>query len=52
MITMTEDDGSYILSDIKKGEYLVAFKYDNTRYKITTYKKEGEDEALTSKVDK
>lgn len=50
MITMTEDDGSYILSDIKKGEYLVAFKYDNTRYKITTYKKEGEDEALTSKV--
>lgn len=48
--TRTTEDGSYILSDIKEGEYLVVFKYDNTRYKITTYKKEGLDEALTSKV--
>lgn len=48
--TKTSDDGSYILSNIEEGEYLIVFKYDNTRYKITTYKAEGISGEKTSKA--
>ncbi len=48
--TKTLEDGSYILSNIKEGEYLIVFKYDNTKYKITTYKAEGISEEKTSKA--
>ena len=48
--TKTSEDGSYILSGIEEGEYLIVFKYDNTRYKITTYKAKGISEEKTSKA--
>lgn len=48
--TTTNTDGTYVLSEIPNGEYLIAFKYDNTKYKITTYKANGVNEEKNSKA--
>lgn len=48
--TLTNSDGSYLLSEVPNGEYLIAFKYDNTKYKITTYKAKGVDDEKNSKA--
>ncbi len=37
----TNHDGRYEFSDIKKGNYLVAFKYDTNNYQLTEYQKSG-----------
>lgn len=47
---ITNTDGSYVLSEIPNGEYLIAFKYNNTKYKITTYKANGVNNDKNSKA--
>ena len=40
-ITTTGSDGRYEFSGIVPNEYIVVFVYDNSRYTITTYQKDG-----------
>lgn len=44
----TNDKGEYILSDLIKGKYIVKFNYDNSKYAITEYRKQGADEKANS----
>lgn len=44
----TNDKGEYILSDLIKGKYIVKFNYDNSKYAITEYRKQGVDEKANS----
>lgn len=46
--TVTGITGTYKFTDIPKGEYIVAFKYDNTKYTVTKYQVEGAEEAQNS----
>ena len=53
--SQTDYEGKYILSDIEKGKYMVAFEYDIDKYDVTTYKVKGVSENKNSdavKVDK
>lgn len=50
-ITATTDDtGFYTLSGIGKGEYIVVFNYDSSKYILSTYKKDGVSESKNSDV--
>ena len=40
-ITTTDSNGKYEFSGILPNEYIVVFVYDNARYTITTYQKDG-----------
>lgn len=44
----TGKNGTYILSNISKGKYIVIFNYDTTTYTVTKYKAEGIDETRNS----
>ena len=46
----TDQNGNYILSGIVRGTYLVAFEYDTSTYKLTSYMQSGVDDARNSKV--
>ena len=46
----TDQDGSYILSGIPKGNYMVAFEYDTSLYKLTSYMQSGVSSARNSKA--
>ena len=46
--TYTGDNGDYSFKDIKTGNYIVLFKYDNSKYKITKYKANGVKETVNS----
>ena len=46
----TDDKGIYLLSNIPEGKYIVVFEYDNSKYKLTTYQKEGIAESNNSNV--
>lgn len=46
--TKTANDGSYVFSELEKGDYLVIFKYDTNNYHTTEYKKNGVDSTLNS----
>ncbi len=46
----TSNDGSYTLSNINKGNYVVVFQYDNTNYTLTEYEKSGVEEERNSNV--
>ncbi len=48
--TTTDEEGFYSLDNVPKGNYIVVFEYDNTKYMPTTYKAEGVDEAINSDV--
>ena len=37
--TTTEENGSYDFSMLSSGKYIVAYEYDTTKYRTTTYKK-------------
>ncbi len=49
---ITKEDGSYELSNISKGRYMVVISYDSSKYSITEYKKENALEEATSKFIK
>lgn len=44
----TSDNGTYILSNIGNGKYIVVFNYNTTQYSLTKYKVEGVDETKNS----
>lgn len=44
----TSDNGTYILSNIGNGKYIVVFNYNTTQYALTKYKVEGVDETKNS----
>ena len=46
--TTTGDDGKYIFSNLKQGDYVVAFLYDNNEYTTTEYQKNGVSENVNS----
>lgn len=45
---ITEKDGSYLLTNVEAGSYLVVFKYDTNVYKTTTYRADGISEIYNS----
>lgn len=46
----TGSDGSYVLENIPKGNYVVIFEYNNEQYTITEYKRSGVSEEANSDV--
>ena len=48
--TTTDSNGAYTFSELKPGRYIVVFEYDNTRYRLTEYKKQGVSENINSDV--
>ena len=46
----TDQNGSYILSGIPRGSYIVAFEYDTSTYKLTAYMQSGVSSARNSKA--
>jgi len=48
--TTTEGTGAYTFRNLKPGEYIVVFIYDNSKYTITDYKKSEVEESKNSDV--
>lgn len=46
--TKTDKNGEYIFKNVEKGEYLIVFAFDTTKYEITKYKAEGVNEGKNS----
>lgn len=46
--TKTDKNGAYIFKDIEKGEYLVVFAFDTTKYEITKYQVKDTNEGKNS----
>ena len=46
----TDQNGSYVLSGIPRGKYIVAFDYDTSTYKLTSYMQSGVSSARNSKA--
>lgn len=46
--TTTGSNGKYEFSNLPKGEYIVIFLYDASRYSVTTYQEKGVDSSLNS----
>ena len=44
----TNENGVYVLNQIKEGSYIVIFDYDNTRYTLTKYKVANVEESKNS----
>ena len=47
-VVTTDENGLYVFANIKPGKYIVAYVYDNAKYALTAYKKEGVAETLNS----
>ena len=39
--TVTNKAGEYVFDGVAEGEYYIKFEYDNEKYAVTTYKKDG-----------
>lgn len=51
--TVTGITGTYKFTNIPKGEYIVAFKYDNTKYTVTKYQiEEGAEDKNSDAISK
>lgn len=48
--TVTDDKGTYEFKNLLKGKYSVIFIYDNKKYNLAEYQKEGIDQAVNSDV--
>ena len=48
--TTTGEAGIYALDNLPQGKYIVVFDYDYSKYRLTTYEKEGINESRKSKV--
>ena len=46
----TTSTGFYSFDRVPKGQYLVVFEYDTTKYGLTTFEKQGVASTMTSKV--
>ena len=46
--TTTDSKGTYTLSGVENGNYLVIFDYDTVKYTVTSYKKDGVGENVNS----
>lgn len=46
--TTTNEDGSYVIKKVSKGNYTVIFLYDTANYSATTYRKKDVDETKNS----
>lgn len=46
----TNSNGFYSFDSVSKGEYIVVFEYDTSKYILTTYKKQGIDSQNNSKA--
>lgn len=46
----TSATGFYNFSKVQKGQYLVVFEYDTTKYGLTAFEKEGVSSQMSSKV--
>ena len=46
--TKTSENGTYMLSNIQNGKYIVIFNYNTTEYAVTKYKAAGVDETRNS----
>jgi len=46
----TNSSGEYVFTQIAKGEYIVIFEYDTSKYEPTTYMKQGVPESQNSNV--
>jgi len=49
-ITTTNQSGEYIFSGVGKGNYIVLFEYDTSKYKLTTYKSNTASDDTNSDV--
>lgn len=47
---VTNDNGVYVLNNIRSGKYIVVFEYNKTQYTLTKYKVENVDESKNSDV--
>ena len=45
-VVWSGNDGTYIFSDIYKGNYTIVFLYESSKYSATIYRKDGIDEDL------
>lgn len=50
MVTTTTANGTYSFSNVKTGNYIVAFNYDTQNYSLTTYRKSGVNSEINSDV--
>lgn len=48
--TKTNENGLYVLDNIRSGSYIVIFEYEDTKYALTTYKADNVEEAKNSNV--
>lgn len=48
IIATTESDGTYVLSGLPKGKYIVAFEFNTEKYMVTSYQVEGVDSTINS----
>lgn len=48
----TTNGGEYQIPNLENGVYIAVFKYDNSKYDVTDYKKSGVDEKLNSDATK
>lgn len=46
----TSEDGNYTFENIKAGKYIIIFQYDTSKYKVTTYQKDGVTKDVNSDV--
>lgn len=44
----TGEDGTYVIEDLSKGNYILIFEYDTNKYTVTVYRKDGIDENINS----
>ena len=48
--TTTNNEGKYEFQNLEKGEYIVVFLYDSSKYSVTDYKAKGVSDSLNSDV--
>lgn len=46
--TTTDNDGQYAFNNLNNGNYIVAFKYDVSKYRLTEYQKNGVEDSYNS----
>ena len=50
LVATTSSTGFYSFDKVTKGQYLVVFEYDTTKYGLTAFAKEGVSDAMNSNV--
>lgn len=46
----TAEDGTYVVTGLAKGNYILLFEYDTNTYTVTVYQKNGVDDTVNSDV--